>query len=124
LSDSNEYATKGENMIDIIEKSLLTGLGALTLTQKKAEELADELKKKLNLGEEKGQELLKVLSDMARNNQQKLEEIAREEVQRICTDLGMASKDEVSRLAKKIGGLEKELRALQRAAEDNAPTTC
>jgi len=111
-------------MIDIIEKSLLTGLGALTLTQKKAEELADELKKKLNLGEEKGQELLKVLSDMARNNQQKLEEIAREEVQRICTDLGMASKDEVSRLAKKIGGLEKELRALQRAAEDNAPTTC
>ncbi|APG25253.1 MAG: phasin superfamily protein [Syntrophotalea acetylenica] len=111
-------------MIDLIEKSLLTGLGALTLTQKKVEQMADELKRRLNLSEEKGRELLTLLSDMARDNQQKLEEIAREEVQRICTDLGMVKKDELNRLAKKVQALEKELRALQQATQDDAPGKC
>ncbi|MDK2849168.1 MAG: hypothetical protein PWP34_2521 [Desulfuromonadales bacterium] len=117
-------ADKGDKMIDFIEKSLLTGLGALALTQKKAEELACELKRQFNLSEEKGQELLKVLSDTARNNQLKLEEIAREEVHKICADLGLVSKEELSHLAKKVRELEKELKKMRIAAEDDAPTAC
>lgn len=101
-------------MIDIIEKSLLAGIGVLALTQKKAEEMATELKSKLDLSEEKGQELLNQLSDVARSNQQKLEEAAREEVRRVCTDLGLVTKDELQRLAKKITALEKELKELRK----------
>jgi len=111
-------------MIDLIEKSLLTGLGALTLTQQKAEELAAELKRKWNLTEEKGQELLKLLSDTARGNQRKLEEIAREEVRRACADIGLVSKDELNRLAKKIQHLEKELGKLRRVEKDDNPRAC
>lgn len=111
-------------MIDLIEKSLLTGLGALVLTQKKAEELATELKNRLNLGEEKGQELLKLLSDTARSNQHKLEEVAREEVRQVCADMGLASKDELKSLAKKIQILEKELKTLRQAAKDDASNAC
>jgi polyhydroxyalkanoate synthesis regulator phasin len=117
-------ADKGEKMIDFIEKTVLTGLGALALTQKKAEELAGELKRQFNLSEEKGQELVKILSDTARNNQLKLEEIARKEVHRICADLGLASKDELNRLARKVQSLEKELKQLRLAAQDDAPTAC
>lgn len=111
-------------MIDLIEKSLLTALGALTLTQKKAEELAAELKRTLNLSEEKGQELLKLFADTAKNNQRKLEEVAREEVRRACTDLGLASKDELHRLSKKVQTLEETISKMQRAEEDDLPSTC
>jgi polyhydroxyalkanoate synthesis regulator phasin len=111
-------------MIDLIEKSLLTGLGALALTQQKAEELAAELKRKLNLGEEKGQELLKLLSDTARSNQRNLEEIAREEVRRACADIGLVNKEELNRLVKKIQHLEKELGKLRRAEKNDSPSAC
>lgn len=111
-------------MIDLIEKSLLTALGALTVTQKKAEELAAELKRKLNLSEEKGQELLKLLKDTAKNNQQRLEQMAREEVRRACDDLGLASKEEINRLAKKIQTLEKDIHKMRRAKEDDTPSAC
>jgi hypothetical protein len=43
-------------MIEMIEKTLLAGIGALSLTQKKAEELIDELQKQFNLSEDKGRE--------------------------------------------------------------------
>ncbi|MGE4543528.1 MAG: hypothetical protein AB7D06_05400 [Pedobacter sp.] len=111
-------------MIELIEKSLLTALGALTLTQKKAEELAVELKSKLNLSEEKGQELLKLLTDTARNNQQRLEEVAREEVRRACEDIGLVSKEELHRLAKKIQTLEKDIHKMRRGKEDDTPSAC
>ena len=34
-------------MLEIVEKTLLTGIGAMALTQRKAEELIDDLKKNL-----------------------------------------------------------------------------
>lgn len=111
-------------MIDLIEKSLLTALGALTLSQQKAEELAAGLKHKLNLGEEKGQELLKLLTDTAKNNQQRLEEVAREEVRRACEDIGLVSKEELSRLAKKIQTLEKDIHKMRRAKENDTSSAC
>ncbi len=111
-------------MIELIEKSLLTALGALTLTQQKAEELAAELKRKLNLSEEKGQELLKLLTDTARSSQQRLEELAREEVRRACDDIGLVSKEELNRLTKKIRTLEKDIHKMQRAKEDDTPSAC
>ena len=111
-------------MIDLIEKSVLTALGALTLTQQKAEELTAELKRKLNLSEEKGQELLKLLTDTVKNNQKRLEEVAREEVRRACDDIGLVSKEELNRLAKKIQTLEKDIHKMRRAKEDDTPSTC
>ena len=41
-------------MFELIEKSLLAGIGVVSLTQKKAEELIDDLKEKLNLSEDEG----------------------------------------------------------------------
>ena len=38
-------------MLEMIEKSVLTAVGAMTLSQKKAEELVGELREKLNLSD-------------------------------------------------------------------------
>ncbi len=96
-------------MIEKIEKALLMGLGALSLTQKKAEELKDELKEQFDLSEEKGRELVDKLQAMAAENQQKLEEIARDEASKAAQRLGLVTRDEIDALTTRIVALEKRL---------------
>jgi len=100
-------------MIELLEKTLLAGMGALSLTQQKAEELVDEMKSRLDLNEEKGRELLDKLQSMAKDNQKKLEDLAQEEVRKACERIGVATDEDVKALTKKIHKLEKELKALK-----------
>jgi polyhydroxyalkanoate synthesis regulator phasin len=97
-------------MIELIEKAMLTGLGALSLTQKKAEELIDELQKQFNLSEEKGRELLAKLQETAKENQSRLEELAREEVRNATDRLGLVTAEEFEKLRKRVLQLEKQLK--------------
>ena len=97
-------------MIELFEKTLLTGIGALSLTQKKAEELIGELQRQFNLSEEKGRELLAKLQETARENQSRLEEVAREEVRKASDRLGLVTAEEFEKLRKKVQQLEKLLK--------------
>ncbi|HMB15424.1 MAG TPA: phasin family protein [Pelovirga sp.] len=100
-------------MIEIIEKTLLTGLGALSMSQKKAEELVDELKERLNLSEEEGKKLVDKLQQTAKENQNKLESVAQEEVKKAFERMGVVTEEEFSALKKKVDALEKKLKALE-----------
>jgi len=99
-------------MFDLIEKTLLAGIGALSLTQKKAEELAKEFQQQLNLSEEKGKELLAKVRKAAEENQTKLEELAKEEVKRACERMGLINREEFTKLQKKVAALEKKVKGL------------
>ena len=98
-------------MLELVEKTLLAGIGALALTQKKAEELYDELKDKLNLSEEEGKKLLDKIQDAAKESQQRLEELAQEEVKKACARVGVITTEEFSKLQKKVEHLEKQFKA-------------
>jgi polyhydroxyalkanoate synthesis regulator phasin len=97
-------------MIELLEKSILTAVGAMTLTQKKAEELLQDMRDKLNISEEEGKAFLKKIQEAAAQNQQKLEEQAREEVQKACERMGVVTTDEFDKLKKKVAQLEKKLK--------------
>jgi polyhydroxyalkanoate synthesis regulator phasin len=97
-------------MIDLIEKTVLAGIGVLALSQKKAEELTEDLKKRLNLSEEEGRSLLENLKAAAEENRQKLEKIAREEVEKNLSRIGLVSQKEFNALKKKVTNLEKRLK--------------
>lgn len=99
-------------MLEIVEKTLLAGIGALSLTQKKAEEVIDDLKKHLNLSEEEGKTLLSKLQSAAKENQQRLEERACEEVKKACERVGVVTEEEFHKLQKKVAQLEKQLKTL------------
>ena len=99
-------------MIELLEKTLLAGMGALSLSQKKAEELIQELKQRFDVSEEEGKALLSRLQDSARENQQKLEELARGEVRLACERMGVVTREEFDKLAKKVGQLEKQLKSM------------
>lgn len=98
-------------MIELFEKTLLTAVGAMTLTQKKAEELLQELRVKMNISEEEGKEFLQKIQDAAAKNQQMLIEEAREEVKRTCDRMGVVTEAEFDQLKKKVAQLEKKINA-------------
>ncbi len=97
-------------MIELLEKSILTAVGAMTLTQKKAEELLQEMREKLNISEEEGKAFLKKIQEAAVTNQEKLQEQAREEVKKACERMGVVTADEFDKLKKKVAQLEKKLK--------------
>lgn len=98
-------------MLEIVEKTLLAGIGALALTQQKAEELIDDLKERMNLSEEEGKKLLEKLRTTAKNNQKKLEELAQDEVKKACQRAGVVTTEEFEKLQRKVAQLEKQLKA-------------
>ncbi|MCK5913471.1 MAG: phasin family protein, partial [Desulfuromusa sp.] len=87
------------------------GIGAVALTQKKGEELIEDLKKRLNLTEEEGKNLLDKLRDAAKDNQKKLEEMAQSEVRKACERIGVVNVEEFEKLQSKVEKLEKQLKA-------------
>jgi len=97
-------------MSNLLEKTMLTALGAATLSQKKAEEFLQELKQKFNVSEEEGKALLSKLQDAARENQEKLEQRAHDEVKKACERLGVVTREDFDKLKKKVAQLEKRLK--------------
>lgn len=95
-------------MIELLEKTLLTAVGAITLTQKKAEELLQELRDQLNISEEEGKAFLKKIQEAVAQNQEKLQEQAREEVKKACERMGVVTSVEFDKLKKKVAQLEKK----------------
>jgi polyhydroxyalkanoate synthesis regulator phasin len=96
-------------MIELLEKTLLTAVGAVTLTQKKVEELLQELREQLNVSEEEGKAFLQKIQDAAAENQKKLQEQAREEVKKSCERMGVVTSAEFDKLKKKVSQLEKKI---------------
>lgn len=97
-------------MIELLEKTVLTAVGAMTLTQKKAEELLQDMREKLNISEEEGKAFLKKIQEAAAQNQEKLQEQAREEVKKACDRMGVVTAGEFDKLKKKVALLEKKLK--------------
>ncbi len=97
-------------MIEILEKSFLTAVGAMTMSQQKAEELLKELRQKLDISEEEGKKFLEKVQEAARQNQEKLEQLAQEEVKKACERRGLVTNEEFEKLKKKVTQLEKKLK--------------
>lgn len=96
-------------MFELFEKAVLTGLGALSLTQKKAEEIITELKEKYKLSEEEGKAFLDKVQGMAKEGRERVAEIADTEVKKVIDRVGLVPREEYDRLQKRVDELEKRL---------------
>jgi polyhydroxyalkanoate synthesis regulator phasin len=97
-------------MIELIEKTLLTAMGAVALSQKKAEDLLAELKQRFHVTEDEGKEFLQRIEQLAKENQRKLEEMAQKEVLNSSQRLGLVTKEDFEKLSRKVTRLEKKLK--------------
>lgn len=98
-------------MIELFEKTLLAGVGALSLSQKKGEELLQEFKERFNVSEEEGKKLLERMQLYTEQQQKRIAELAQEEVKKACERLGVVTRDDFVKLQKKVTQLEKQLKA-------------
>jgi len=93
-------------MLEMIEKAVMTTIGVAVITQKKAEELAAEMKERFKLSEDEGKNLVDRLKTIATENREKVREMAEAEVQKVIDRLGLVTREEFDRLAKRVQELE------------------
>ena len=93
-------------MLELFEKAVMTTIGVAAMTQKKAEELAVEMKERFKLSEEEGKQLIDKIQAIAKENRDKVRELAEVEVQKVVDRLGLVSREEFDRLAKRVQELE------------------
>lgn len=93
-------------MLEMLEKAVMTTIGVAVITQKKAEELAAEMKERFKLSEDEGKSLVDKLQTIATENREKVREMAEAEVQKVIDRLGLVTREEFDRLAKRVQELE------------------
>jgi len=93
-------------MFELFEKAVLTALGAAAITQKKGEELIQEMKSRYKISEEEGRAFLDRIQEIARTGQQKSAEMAEAEVKKALDRMGMVSRDDFDRLERRVRVLE------------------
>ena len=93
-------------MLELFEKAVMTTIGVAAITQKKAEELAAEIKERFKLSEDEGKQLVDRIQAIACEGREKVKEMAEVEVQKVIERLGLVSREEFDRLAKRVQELE------------------
>lgn len=96
-------------MLELFEKVVMTTIGVAAITQKKAEELVSEMKDKYKLSEDEGKQMVDRIQTMARENREKVKEMAEGEVKKVVERLGLVSADEFESLKKRVQELEARL---------------
>ncbi len=81
-------------------------IGVAAITQKKAEELVAEMKDRFKLSEDEGKSLVDRIQAVAKENREKVKEMAEAEVQKVVDRLGLVSREEFDRLSKRVQELE------------------
>ncbi|GFO70664.1 hypothetical protein GMLC_42430 [Geomonas limicola] len=93
-------------MLELLEKAALTALGAASLTQKKGEEMMQELKTRYKMSEEEGRAFIERIQDLARVGSQRTSEIVETEVRQVMERMGMVSREDFERLERRVRALE------------------
>ena len=93
-------------MLDVLEKAVLTAIGMATITQKRAEELVDEMKDKYKMSEEEGKAFVERIQSIAGENRDRVREMAEKEVLKVLERLGVVPREEFDSLVKRVQELE------------------
>ena len=98
-------------MLELIKKTLLTGVGLAVLTKEKVEELGKELASQAKLSEIEGKEFVDHLLKQSEDARKDFEARINGAVQKAVSSLNLASKDEVARLSAKVEELSTKLQS-------------
>ncbi len=96
-------------MSDLIKKTILTGLGLVSLTKEKAEKITKDLIKEGEVSKSEGSKLVKELLEKAEANQKTIEKHVEKTVHGVLKKLNIPSRKDIIELNSKIEKLDKEL---------------
>lgn len=107
-------------MKDLIEKALLMGVGAASVTKDKVQALVDEFVKRGELTREEGQKLVEEASQRTTAEGANIKEKASETYQETLRTLGIATSESVEELDHRIAVLEAKVYGQQSPVEEPA----
>ncbi|MDH4206860.1 MAG: hypothetical protein OEV45_15170 [Desulfobacteraceae bacterium] len=103
-------------MLNIIKKSMLTGIGLALIAKDEVEDLAKELVNKGKMSENEGTKFLEDLQKRYDETQKKLEEKVQQAVKDFMKKADVVTGDELK-------GLKKEIRDLKKAISERGDTS-
>ena len=92
---------------DLLKRYLDAGMAFTELTRSRAERIVKDLVRTGEVQRERAQESVDELLERSRKNTQALADLVRREMKTQVTRLGLATKDDVSRLERKVDALAK-----------------
>ena len=98
-------------MIELMKKTMLSGIGLALKTKEEVEEFTKDLEKKLNLGEEDGKKFLADMKKRYGESQEKLELKVAALVKETLKKMDLVTNEDLK-------GLKKEIRDLKKAIND------
>jgi polyhydroxyalkanoate synthesis regulator phasin len=90
-------------MTNLFEKGLLAGLGLLSMTREKAQEIVEELSHEGELQKSEVKQWVDQLSERGDEERQALRKVIREEMKKVMDEMGLATKEDIQELLKKQG---------------------
>jgi polyhydroxyalkanoate synthesis regulator phasin len=107
---------------ELVERLLLAGVGAVSLTAERAEALAEELAAKGGIRKEEARELIDESTARWRGEAGRMGERASAALEGLFAELGLVTKDDYEELELRVAQLEHRLRLLEdRAVEQPTP---
>jgi polyhydroxyalkanoate synthesis regulator phasin len=95
-------------MFETLDKLFLAGLGAVSMTKERAEALFEEYVQKGKAKREEKSGFIKEVLDMAEKSRADLEKIISEQLQKVMSQMPLATKEDLKRLEEKIDQLLKK----------------
>jgi len=92
-------------MFETLDKMMLAGLGALSLTRERAEKIFDEYVNKGQAARETRSGFVKEVMDSADRTRSELEKLVSKQVQQTVDNLQLAGKADIQRLEQKLDQL-------------------
>ena len=89
-------------MFETLDKIFLAGLGAVSMTKEKAEEIFEEYVEKGKAKREEKSGFVKDLMDRAEKSRADLEKIISEQIHKALAQLPLATKDDLKRIEEKL----------------------
>jgi len=88
-------------MKSLIEKGFLAGIGLLSMTREKAQNIMDELSHEGELQKSEVKQWVDQLTDRGEEERQALRKLIRDEMKKVMDEMGLATKEDLQNLLKK-----------------------
>jgi polyhydroxyalkanoate synthesis regulator phasin len=95
-------------MFETLDKMMLAGLGAISMTRERAEKIFDEYVSRGKIEKENRSGFVKAIMDAADKNREELEKLIAKQVRETVEHLNLPTRDDIQRLEQKIDNLSKE----------------
>ena len=95
-------------MFETLDKMMLAGLGALSMTRERAEKIFDEYVSRGKVEKESRSGFIKAVMDAADKNRQEFEKLIAKQIRETMEHLDLPTREDIQRLEKKLDKLLKK----------------